>query len=330
MSRRKFIRLAASAAALPFAARAQQGERIRRIGWLTASLALNDPEIQARNGKFVERLRELDWVEGNNVQIDFRSGAGDIDVARKHAAELVRVADVVLANGSQAVRVLQQTSRTVPIVFVQVPDPVGAGFVDSLAQPGSNAAGFTSFEYAIGAKWLALLKEIAPAVKRVAVFRDPNDPAGSGQWGAIQSAAPSLGVEELRPLNSRAEAGEIERTTVNFARQPDGGLIVTASAGTAARRDRLIALFARHRLPTIFPNDFYVASGGLISYGTDIVDQYRQAAGYVDRILKGEKPADLPVQTPTRFKLTVNLKTARTLGLEVPPLLLARADEVIE
>ena len=302
---------------------------MRRIGWLTASLALNDPEIQARNAKFVERLRELGWVEGNNVQIDFRSGAGNIDVARKHAAELVTVADVVLANASQAVRVLQQTSRTVPIVFVQVPDPVGAGFVDSLAQPGGNATGFTSFEYAIGAKWLALLKEIAPAVKRVAVFRDPNDPAGSGQWGAIQSAAQSLGVE-LRPLDSRAEAGEIERTIANFARQPDGGLIVTASAGTAARRDRLITLFARHRLPTIFPNDYYVASGGLISYGTDIVDQYRQAAGYVDRILKGEKPADLPVQTPTRFKLTVNLKTVKALGLEVPPMLLARADEVIE
>src|SRR5262245_11189618 len=201
--------------------------------------------------------------------------------------------------------------------------------VDSLAEPGSNATGFTSFEYAIGAKWLALLKEIAPAVKRVAVFRDPNDPAGSGQWGAIQSAAPSLGVE-LRPLNSRAEAGEIERTIANFARQPDGGLILTASAGTAASRDWLIPPFAQHRLPTIFPNDFYVASGGLISYGTDIVDQYRQAAGYVDRILKGEKPADLPVQTPTRFKLTVNLKTAKTLRLEVPPMLLARADEVIE
>ena len=329
MKRREFITFIGGAAAWPLAARAQQGERMRHIGWLTASLALNDPEIQVRNAKFVERLRELGWVEGNNVQIDFRSGAGNMDVARKHAAELVTVADVVLANASQAVRVLQQTSRTVPIVFVQVPDPVGAGFVDSLAQPGSNATGFTSFEYAIGAKWLALLKEIAPAVKRVAVFRDPNDPAGSGQWGAIQSAAPSLGVE-LRPLNSRAEAGEIERTIANFARQPDGGLIVTASAGTAARRDRLITLFARHRLPTIFPNDYYVASGGLISYGTDIVEQYRQAAGYVDRILKGEKPADLPVQTPTRFKLTVNLKTAKALGLEVPPMLLARADEVIE
>ena len=329
MKRREFITLIGGAAAWPLAARAQQGERMRRIGWLTASLALNDPEIQARNAKFVERLRELGWVEGNNVQIDFRSGAGNIDVARKHAAELVTVADVVLANASQAVRVLQQTSRTVPIVFVQVPDPVGAGFVDSLAQPGSNATGFTSFEYAIGAKWLALLKEIAPAVKRVAVFRDPNDPAGSGQWGAIQSAAQSLGVE-LRPLDSRAEVGEIERMIANFARQPDGGLIVTASAGTAARRDRLITLFARHRLPTIFPNDYYVASGGLISYGTDIVDQYRQAAGYVDRILKGAKPADLPVQTPTRFKLTVNLKTMKALGLEVPPMLLARADEVIE
>ena len=329
MKRREFITLIGGAAAWPLAARAQQGERMRRIGWLTASFAVDDPEIQARNAKFVERLRELGWVEGKNLQIDFRSGAGNVDVARKHAAELVAIADVVLANGSQAVRVLQQVSRTVPIVFVQVPDPVGAGFVDSLAQPGSNATGFTSFEYAIGAKWLALLKEIAPAVKRVAVFRDPNDPAGSGQWGAIQAAAPSLGVE-LRPLNSRAEGGEIERTIANFARQPDGGLIVTASAGSGARRDKLITLFARHRLPTIFPNDYYVASGGLISYGTDIVDQYRQAAGYVDRILKGEKPADLPVQTPTRFKLTVNLKTAKALGLEVPPMLLARADQLIE
>ena len=329
MKRREFITLIGGAAAWPLAARAQQGERMRRVGWLTASLALNDPEIQARNAKFVERLRELGWVEGNNVQIDFRSGAGNIDFARKHAAELVTVADVVLANGSQAVRVLQQTSRTVPIIFVQVPDPVGAGFVDSLAQPGSNATGFTSFEYAIGAKWLALLKEIAPAVKRVAVFREPNDPAGSGQWGAIQSAAPSLGVE-LRPLNSRAEAGEIERTIANFARQPDGGLIVTASAGTAARRDRLITLFTRHRLPTIFPNDYYVASGGLISYGTDIVDQYRQAVRLRGPHPQGREAGRLAVQTPTRFKLTVNLKTAKTLGLEVPPMLLARADEVIE
>ena len=329
MRRREVITLLGGAAAWPLAARAQQPERMRRIGWLTASLALNDPEVQARSATFAQGLRELGWTEGKNLQIDFRSGAGNVDVARKHAAELVAVADVVLANASQSVRVLQQISRTVPIVFVLVPDPVGAGFVESLAQPGSNATGFTSFEYAIGAKWLELLKEMAPGVKRVAVLRDPNDPAGSGQWGAIQSAAPALGVE-LRPLNSRADAGEIERAMANLARQSNGGLIITASTGTGAHRDKLITLFTRHKLPTVFPNQYYVASGGLISYGIDIADQYRQAAGYIDRILRGARPADLPVQAPTKFKLTINLKTAKALGLDVPPTLLARADEVIE
>jgi putative ABC transport system substrate-binding protein len=271
----------------------------------------------------------LGWTEGNNLRIDFRSGAGSANDIRKFAAELVSLADVILANGSQAVSVLQQVSRTVPIVFVAVPDPIGAGFVDSLARPGSNATGFTTFEYGIAAKWLELLKEIAPTVKRVAVLRDPGNPAGSGQWGAIQSVAPSLGVE-LRAINSRADTGEMERVVATFARQPNGGLILTQSAGFAARRDVFLALVARHKLPAVYPSPYYVVSGGLVGYGSNIVDQYRRAAGYVDRILKGEKPADLPVQAPTKYELVINLKTAKALGIDVPPSVLARADEVIE
>ena len=237
--------------------------------------------------------------------------------------------DVVLATASQSVHALQQASRTVPIVFLQAPDPVGAGFVDSLARPGGNATGFTTFEYGIGAKWLELLKEVAPGVKRAAVLRDPTNPAGSGQWGAIQSVAPSFGVE-LSAVNMRSETGEIERAVAAFARQPNSGLILTASAGAAARRDRLIAMAALNKLPAVYPYPYYVASGGLISYGPDPVDQYRRAAGYVDRILKGEKLADLPVQAATKYNLAINHKTAKALGLEIPPTLLARADEVIE
>jgi putative ABC transport system substrate-binding protein len=330
MKRREFIRLLGGAAvAWPFTARAQQGERMRRVGVLTASLAANDPETKARLAAFEQALRELGWTAGNNMRIDFRSGAGSANDIRKHAAELVALADIVLANGTQAVQALQQVSRTVPIVFVQVPDPVGAGFVDSLARPGGNATGFTPFEYAIGAKWLELLKEVAPSVKRVGVFRDPGTPSGSGQWGAIQSVAPSFGVE-LSPINMRTDTSEIDRAVAAFGRQPNGGLIHTASAGAAARRDVLITLAARHKLPAVYANPYYVPSGGLVGYGPNSVDQYRQAAAYVDRILKGERPADLPVQAPTKYELVINLKTAKALGLEVPPTLLARADEVIE
>jgi ABC-type uncharacterized transport system substrate-binding protein len=329
MRRREFIALLGGAAAWPLAAPAQQGERMRRIGVLTASLAANDPEVKARLAEFEQALRELGWTEGNNLRIDFRSAAGSANDIRKFAAELVSLADVILANGSQAVSVLQQVSRTVPIVFVAVPDPIGAGFVDSLARPGSNATGFTTFEYGIAAKWLELLKEIAPTVKRVAVLRDPGNPAGSGQWGAIQSVAPSLGVE-LRAINTRADTGEMERVVATFARQPNGGLILTQSAGFAARRDVFLALVARHKLPAVYPSPYYVVSGGLVGYGSNIVDQYRRAAGYVDRILKGEKPADLPVQAPTKYELVINLKTAKALGIDVPPSVLARADEVIE
>src|SRR5262245_16813906 len=330
MRRREFIKvIAGSAAAWPLAARAQKDERMRRLGWLAGGLGANDPESQARKAAFLQGLRELGWNEGQNIQIDFRWGAGSADAIRKYAAELIAFApDVTLASGSQAAHALQQASRTIPIVFAQVPDPIGAGFVDSLARPGGNATGFTTFEYGIGAKWLELLKQIAPSVKRVAVLRDPANPAGSGQWGAIQSAASSAGVE-LSSVSSRA-TDEIERAITAFARQPNGGLIMTGSTTAAARRDTIIALVTRQKLPAIYPYRYYAVSGGLISYGPDTVDQYRRAAGYVDRILKGEKPSDLPVQASTKYELVINLKTAKALGLTVPPSLLATADEVIE
>ena len=328
MRRREFLGLVGGAAAAwPFAARAQ--ERTRRIGFLTASFGIDDPEMQTRNSAFVLALREFGWAEGKNVRVEFRSGAGKASELRKHAADLVSLADVVLANGGQAVSVLQDVSRTVPIVFVQVPDPVGAGFVDSLARPGGNATGFTNFEYGIVAKWLDLLKEVAPTVRQVAVLRDPSNAAGSGQWGAIQLAASSFGVE-LSSINSRAGVGEIERAFAGFARRPDGGLIVTANIGAAANRDLFVNLAARHKLPAVYPHRYWIAGGGLVGYAPNIADQYRQAAGYISRILKGEKPADLPVQVPTKYHLAVNLKTAKALDLTVPPTLLARADEVIE
>ena len=329
MQRREFITLlGGAAAAWPLAARAQQPERMRRIGML-GNLAADDPEGQARLVAFREGLQQLGWIDGRNVQIDSRWGAGDADEIRKSAKELVALApDVILATGSASVGPLQQLTRAVPIVFVIVPDPVGAGYVNSLARPGGNATGFINFEYGIGAKWLELLKEIAPGVTRAAVIRDPAISAGIGLFGAIQSAAPSLGVE-ASAINVR-DASEIERAVAAFARSANGGLIVTAGALAAVHRELIITLAARHKLPAVYFARFFATGGGLISYGPDFVDQYRQAATYVDRILKGEKPADLPVQAPTKYELVINLKTAKALGLTIPPAVLTRADEVIE
>jgi putative tryptophan/tyrosine transport system substrate-binding protein len=329
VGRRQFITLlGGAAAAWPLGAHAQQAERTRRIGVLM-HLAADDPEAQARIGAFLQGLQEWGWAVGRNVRIEYRWAAGDAERIRKYAAELVALApDVILATGGAVVGPLLEATSTVPIVFAQTPDPVGAGFVTTLARPGSNATGFTIFEYGISGKWVELLKEIAPRVTRVAVLRDPAISAGTGQLGAIQSVAPSFGVE-LSPVNMR-DASEIERAVTAFAQSLNGGLIVTGSALAAVHRDLIIALAARHRLPAVYTGRFYVTGGGLISYGPDSIDPYRRAAGYVDRILKGEKAADLPVQAPTKYELVINLKTAKALGLEVPPTLLARADEVIE
>ena len=314
---------------MPLAARAQQGERMRRIGVIT-SLASDDPEYQARNAAFLQALRELGWTVGRNLQIDdYRWGSGDADLSRRNAAELAALApDVILATGSPTLAPLLQATRSVPIVFVQIADPVGAGFVESLARPGGNATGFTALEYGLGGKWLELLKEIAPNVTRVAVLRDDTSSAGIGQWAAIQGEASSLGVD-LRPVGL-SDAAKIERTIDTFARDPNGGLIVTESGPAIVHREQIIALAARYRLPAVYAQRVFVTDGGLISYGTDTIDPYRRAAGYVDRILKGEKPADLPVQASTKYELVINLKTAKALGLTVPPTVLSRADEVIE
>jgi putative tryptophan/tyrosine transport system substrate-binding protein len=329
MRRRDFIALLGSAAAgWPLAARGQQADRVRRIGVLM-NTAADDPEGKARNAAFERGLQELGWTDGRNVRIDYRWGAGDADRIRRYAAELVSLSpDVILTVGSATAGPLLEATRTVSIVFVQAPDPVGAGLVASLARPGGNATGFTLFEYGISGKWLELLKEIAPGVTRVAVLRDPAIAAGTGQLGAIQSAAPSFGVE-LSPLGVR-DPGEIERAITTFARSSNGGMIVTVSTLAGVHRDLIVTLAARYKLPAVYYARYIVAGGGLISYGPDFVDQHRRAAGYVDRILKGEKPANLPVQTPTKYELAINLKTARALGLDVPPTLLARADEVIE
>ena len=328
IGRRKFLAtLGGAAATWPLAAGAQQGERVRRVGVLTP-MASDDAEGQPRITAFTQGMRELGWAVGRNLQIDYRWTASDADRARKYAAELVALApDVIVANGAPALRPLQQATRTVPIVFVNVPDPVGGGNVASLAHPGGNATGFMQSEYSMSAKWLELLKEIAPRVTRAVVIRDPTSTPGVGQFAVIQSAAGSLGVE-LSPIDMR-DAGEIERGVTAFARAPNGGLIVT-TAGSVIRRSLIIALAARHKLPAVYPYRYHVSGGGLISYGPDVVDQFRRAAGYVDRILKGEKPADLPVQAPTKFELVVNLTTAKALGLTVPETFLARADEVIE
>ena len=327
MKRREFITLLGGAAAWPLTARAQQPNRMRRIG-VFMNLASDDAEGQARNAAFLQGLQEAGWAVGRNVRIEYRWGAGDPELFRRYAAELVALApDVILASGA-SMYALQQVTREVPIVFVQVPDPVGAGIVLSMARPGRNATGFTPFEYGVSAKWLELLKEIAPRVTRAAVVRDPAIPTGTGQLGAIQSVAPSFGVE-LSPVDVR-DVREIEGTVAAFARGSNGGLIVTASALAVVHREVIITLATRYKLPAVFFLRSFVTDGGLISYGPDSMDQFRRAAGYVDRILKGEKPADLPVQAPTKYELVINLKTARALGLDVPPTLLARADEVIE
>jgi putative tryptophan/tyrosine transport system substrate-binding protein len=331
MKRREFITLLGGAAAVawPLAARAQQPERVRRIGVLMASAA-DDSESQARIAAFLQGLQQLGWADGRNVRIDTRWATTDADDIRRHAAELAALAPDVLvaATGTVTAAPLLQATRTVPIVFVQVIDPVGAGFVVSLARPGGNATGFTIYEYGMSGKWLELLKEIAPSMARAAVLRDPAIASGIGQFAAAQAVAPSLGVE-LSPVDVR-DAGEIDRAVTAFARSPNGGLIVTASALATRHRDLIIALAARHRLPAVYSYRYMVVAGGLVSYGPDSLDQYRRAAGYVDRILKGEKPSDLPVQAPTKYALVLNLKTANALGLDIPTTVLSRADEVIE
>jgi putative tryptophan/tyrosine transport system substrate-binding protein len=326
MRRRDFVTVLGAAAAWPLAARAQQSERVRRIGVLM-NRAADNPEGQDRLVAFHQGLQELGWRIGHNVRIDTRWSADNADQSAKYAAELVALApDIVLASGTLAVTALQHISRTLPIVFAAVADPVGASIVDSLAHPGGNVTGFMNFEYNLAAKYLELLKEIAPWVTRVAIIRNAANPAGIATFGALQNAARSLGVE-TSPVNVR-DAREIERSVEAFARFPNGGLVVTQTANFY--RDLTIAVAARHKLPAVYGLRYDAAGGGLISYGPDIVDQFRQASGYVDRILKGEKPADLPVQAPTKYQLVINLKTAKALGLEVPPTLLARADEVIE
>ena len=330
MKRREFITLlGGAAAAWPLAARAQQPtERVRRIGVLMTTAA-DDPEGQARIAALLQGLQPLGWTVGRSVRIDYRWSAGDAANTRKYAAELVALApEVILTGGAAGVGPLLQATRTVPIVFVLVADPVGAGFVDSLVRPGGNATGFLALEYGLGGKWLELLKEMAPGVTRAAVIRDPAISAGIGTFGAIQSVAPSLGVE-LSPVNVQ-DAGEIERAVTAFARGSNGGLIVTPSALAFVHRDLIVTLAARHKLPAVYFARTLVDAGGLASYSTDTIDQYRQAAAYVDRIFKGEKPADLPVQAPTKYELVINLKTAKALGLQIPPTVLARADEVIE
>jgi putative ABC transport system substrate-binding protein len=329
VKRRQFITLLGGAAiGWPLSARAQQPDRMRRIGVL-ASQSADDPVAQARNAAFLQGLRALGWMVGHNVQIEYRWASGDGDRSRKNAAEMVALApDVILATGGVSVGPLLQVSRTLPIVFVQVTDPVGAGYVESLARPGGNATGFIPFEFGTSGKWLELLKEIAPGVKRVAVLRDAALALGMGQLGAIQSVAPSFGVE-LRPIGV-GDVNEIERGVAAFARDPNGALIVTVSPSAISHREKIIRLAEQHKLPAIYPYRFFATDGGLISYGPDTIEPYRRAAGYIDRILKGEKPADLPVQAPTRYELVINLKTAKALGLTVPDSVLARADEVIE
>jgi putative ABC transport system substrate-binding protein len=325
MRRREFIGLLGGATAWPLAARAQQGERMRRIGVLPG-VGGEDSYAAIR-----QALQQLGWFEGRNIRYEYRSrpAAGNVDLARRHATELVALgADVIVAAGATNVEALQRATHTIPIVFAGLTDPVGAGFVESLSRPGGNTTGFTSFEYGLSAKGLELLKEIAPRVTRAGFLRERGSSLGIGLWAAMQGAAPSLGVE-LRPIGAR-DASEIERGIAAFARGPDGGMITSVGGLSNQHRELIVALAARHKLPAVYFDRAFVAAGGLISYGADQIDQFRRAAGYVDRILKGEKPADLPVQAPTKYELVINLKTAKALGLEIPPTLLARADEVIE
>jgi ABC-type uncharacterized transport system substrate-binding protein len=328
VKRREFITLIGGAAAWPLASHAQQRERMRRIGVLLPATA-DDPQRQVWFGAFLQGLAQSDWIIDRNVQIDTRWATANVDAVRRHAAELAALApDVILASGASTVGPLLQATRTVPIVFAAVADPVGAGFVNSLARPGGNATGFMAFEYSISGKWLELLKQIAPSVTRVAVLRDSSITSGIGQFGVIQAMAPLLMVE-VSHVNVH-DATEIERSLMSFARFSNGGAIITAGGLPYIHLNLIVKLAAQHRLPAVYFERAFVAAGGLISYGPDLVDQFRRAAGYVDRILKGEKPADLPVQAPTKYELVINLKTAKTLGLEVPTTLLARADEVIE
>ena len=328
VKRREFITLLGGAVAWPLVARAQQRERMRSVGVLTP-FAAHNTEGQNRVTAFAQALQQLGWSVGQNARLHYRWGDGTSATMQKYAAELVALApDVILADSSAALSPLLQATQTIPIVFAIVADPVGAGYVETLARPGGNATGFTPFEYGVAGKWLELLKEIAPRVTRAAVLRDPAIAAGPGQFGALQAVAPSLGVE-LRAVNVR-DADEIERSIAGFAQGSNGGLVVTGSAAAAAHRDLIVTLAARHRLPAVYNARLYGERGGLVCYGADFLDQFRRAAGYADRILKGEKPADLPVQAPTKYELVINLKTAKALGLDVPPSLLARADEVIE
>jgi putative tryptophan/tyrosine transport system substrate-binding protein len=328
MRRREFIAGLGSAAAWPVTARAQQRDRMRRIGLLVSALPADDPEWQARGTAFVQGLQELGWTDGRNARVDFRFGLGDAERLRKLAMELVGLApDVLVAGGTPALPALQQATRTLPIVFANVQDPVGSGFVASLARPGGNSTGFMNVEYGLSAKWLELLKQIAPRVTRVAVVRNPAIASGMAQFAAIQAVAPSLGME-LTPVGYN-DAVEVERGIAAFARGPNDGLIMTAQLGQT-QRDPIIVLAARYRLPAVYPIRRFVTEGGLISFGPDQAEPYRLAASYVDRILKGEKPADLPVQAPTKFETVLNAKTARALGLTIPEILLATADEVIE
>ena len=330
MRRREFVTFLVGAAGLwAGIARGQQPDRMRVIGVLQG-LAANDPEGNVRYAAFQQELQQLGWTDGHNVRIDRRWGEGNVDVMRRQAAELVALSpDVILTTGGDATERVLQATRTVPVVFAVVPDPVGAGLVKRLSRPGGNATGFMQFEYNLSGKWLELLKQIAPSVNRAAVFRDPTITAGIGQFAVIQSVAPSVGVE-VSPINTNDTVSDIERAVSDFAREPNGGLIATASASGITRRELIVSLAARYKLPAVYFNRDLVSSGGLISYGANFTEMYRRAASYVDRILKGEKPADMPVQAPTKYELVINLKTAKTLGLTVPPSLLSRADEVIE
>jgi len=328
MRRRAFVTLLGGTVAWPLAARAQQSERMRRIGVIMSGAA-DDPVGQAEAKAFQQGLQQLGWIDGRNVRTDYRWAAGTVENSRKYAAELVALApDVILAVGGATGPVLQAT-RTVPIVFTVTSDPVGSGFVDSLSRPGRNATGFMLFEYSLSAKWVELLKQIAPGVTRAAVLRDPELTSGIGQFSVIQYVAPSVGVE-VSPIDMGADANEIKRAVTAFARAANGGLIVAAAPLSLFHRDLIITLAARHKMPAVYYLRYFVIDGGLISYGPDVIDQFRRSASYVDRILKGEKPADMPVQAPTKYQLAINLKTAKALNLEIPSSVLARADEVIE